>query len=105
MEGWLACLFELGIFKDNPAWAKAALAPKFPESLEPYSPLVLPNFDDEEYVNHPEEDDDALDVHVAPGNEAVNPTGEVGRTIAEGSGEKTTKEDGGDATRDPLPKL
>ena len=42
MEGWLACLTELGIPKDNPAWAKATLATKLPESPEPYSPMICP---------------------------------------------------------------
>ena len=50
LEGWLACLAELGVPEDNPAWTNAALAPVFPEPPVPYSPMILPGFD-EEYVN------------------------------------------------------
>ena len=51
MEGWLACLSELGILEDNPTWAKAALEAELPESPEPYSPLILPDFNKKEYMN------------------------------------------------------
>ncbi|GFZ14832.1 hypothetical protein Acr_24g0010220 [Actinidia rufa] len=46
--GWLACLAELGIPEDNPTWAKAAPAAELPESPEPYSPLILPGFNEED---------------------------------------------------------
>ncbi|GFZ19774.1 hypothetical protein Acr_28g0004790 [Actinidia rufa] len=46
MEGWLAYLSELGIPEDNPAWAKAALEAELHKSLEPYSPQILPNFNE-----------------------------------------------------------
>ena len=51
MEGWLACLTELGIPKDNPAWAKVAPALEIPEPLVFYSPMILSGFDEEEYMN------------------------------------------------------
>ena len=54
MEGWLTCLTELGTLDDNPTWAKAALDPELPKSPMPYSPMILSDFDEEEYVNWPE---------------------------------------------------
>ncbi|GFY99202.1 hypothetical protein Acr_13g0006030 [Actinidia rufa] len=48
-EVWLSCLKELGVPKDNPAWARAAPAPEFLESPVPYSPLILPSFNGEEF--------------------------------------------------------
>ena len=65
MEGWLACLTELGISEDNLAWAKVALVPEPPV---PYSPMILSSFDKEEYMNWPEEDEDVADAVVAPVN-------------------------------------
>ena len=53
MEGWLAYLDDLYIPEDNLAWAKVALTAELFESLEPYSPLILPNFNEEEYMNQP----------------------------------------------------
>ena len=62
MEGWLACLAELGVPEDNLTWAKAAPTPKFPKPPTPYSPIILRGFDEEEYVNRTEEDETADDV-------------------------------------------
>ena len=62
--------------KDNPTWTKAA--PTF-EYLEPptlYSPMIIPSFNKEEYVNRPKEDEAANDV-VAPSDEAAQLAGEV----------------------------
>ncbi|GFZ00870.1 hypothetical protein Acr_14g0005050 [Actinidia rufa] len=53
MEGWLACMAKLGILKDNPAWAKATFVTEFLESPKPYSLLILPSFNEEEYMNEP----------------------------------------------------
>ena len=107
MEGWLACLAELGVPEDNPTWAKAAPTPEFPEPSTPYSLIVLPDFEEEEYVNRPEEDEVVDDV-VAPSDEAAQLAGEfandvmapsdetakladeVGQTDAEGAGEDAT---------------
>ena len=67
MEGWLACLTKLGILEDNPAWAKVAPVPELPEPPEPYLPMILLEFNEEEYMNLPTEyEDDAV---VAPCNE------------------------------------
>ena len=63
---------ELGIPEHNPAWAKAtpALAPEYPEPLAPYLPMILPGFDEDEYVNRPKEDEATDDV-VAFSDEAA----------------------------------
>ena len=42
----------------------------------PYSPIVLPGFDEEEYVNRPEKDE-ATDNVMAPFDEAAQIAGEV----------------------------
>ncbi|GFS32290.1 hypothetical protein Acr_00g0021780 [Actinidia rufa] len=49
--GWLACLSELGIPKDNPSWVKAAHEAKLPKSPKRYSPLIPPDYNEEEYMN------------------------------------------------------
>ena len=77
IEGWIACLTEFGIPEDNPAWDKAAHAPELPEPLTPYSPMILPDFDEEEYMNWPEEDEDAAYAIVASVNEAAQFTEEA----------------------------
>ncbi|GFS42840.1 hypothetical protein Acr_00g0082000 [Actinidia rufa] len=69
MEGWLACLTELGIPEDNLPWAKTAPATEFPEPPEPYSPMILPDINEEEYMNQLAEDKDVADAIVASGNE------------------------------------
>ena len=60
MEGCLACLTKVGIPEDNPTWAKVALALELPEPAVPYSPMILPSFDEEKYMNQSEEDKDAV---------------------------------------------
>ena len=94
-EGWLACLAELRVLEDNPAWAKTAPAPEFLKPLAPYSPIILPGFDEEEYVNRPKEDE-VVDEVVDPSNEAAQLADEAGQTTVEGTGE--------DATQDLLPE-
>ncbi|GFY88976.1 hypothetical protein Acr_06g0009160 [Actinidia rufa] len=71
MEGWTACLTELDIPEDNGVWAKAAPAPEFPKSSAPYSPLILLDFDELEYMNWSEEDENVVDVTVPLGNEVA----------------------------------
>ncbi|GFY87439.1 hypothetical protein Acr_05g0010780 [Actinidia rufa] len=98
LEGWLSCLKELGVLEDNMAWARAALAPDFPESPAPYSPLTLPGFDEEEFLNRLDEDEDTLepvlDPTVTPGTEVSNPTKEIGRTVAKTFEERSVEETG-----------
>ncbi|GFS38266.1 hypothetical protein Acr_00g0056560 [Actinidia rufa] len=62
----------------QPAWAKAALAPEFPESSAPYSPLIL----------------SALNL------QATNLAKEVGRAVAKEFGERSAEETGADDGRD-----
>ncbi|GFY88871.1 hypothetical protein Acr_06g0008110 [Actinidia rufa] len=105
LEGCLSYLKELGVPEDNPAWARAAPAPEFLEFLAPYSPLILPGFNEEEFLNKPEEDEvipePVLDLIVALNLQATNPAEEVRRAVVEESGERFVEEtranDGGDA--------
>ncbi|GFZ03341.1 hypothetical protein Acr_15g0019490 [Actinidia rufa] len=86
-----------------------APALKFLESATPYSPMILPNFDEEEYINRQEDDEDVLDpvpnLVVAQSDKAATLVDEAGGTIVEASGEKSAKETGGgdgeDTSRDP----
>ena len=88
MEGWLACLTELGILEDNPAWAKVAFAHELPEPLAPYSPMILRNFDEDEYMNRLKEDEDAADAGVPSVNEVAQILDEAGMTTTEEAGVK-----------------
>ncbi|GFS42947.1 hypothetical protein Acr_00g0082730 [Actinidia rufa] len=49
-EGWLACLKELKIPLDHPAWSSPAPPIQLFASLERYSPINLPDFNEEEYA-------------------------------------------------------
>ena len=59
--------------------------------------MILPDFDDEEYMNRLEEDKDAADAVVPPINEVAQLTKESEKTNA--------KEAGEDAAHDPPPEL
>ncbi|GFY92890.1 hypothetical protein Acr_08g0012860 [Actinidia rufa] len=78
--------------------ARAAFALDFPKPLVPYSPLIFSSFDEEEFLNRPNEDEGALelvsDPVVALGIETTNPIEEVGRTIAEAFEERPAEESG-----------
>ena len=50
-EGWIACLVGLDISAYHPALAKAALEVELLDFLDPYLPFILPNFNEEEYMN------------------------------------------------------
>ena len=67
--------------EDSLTQARATLAPDVLESLAPYSPRILPGFDKEEFMNRPDEDEDALepipDPVVTPSTEASNLAEEV----------------------------
>ncbi|GFZ01187.1 hypothetical protein Acr_14g0008220 [Actinidia rufa] len=52
-EGWLACLKELQIPLDHPAWSSPAPPVQLPVSPERYSPIHLPDFNEEEYATLP----------------------------------------------------
>ena len=51
LEGCLACLQELGIYADHPAWNATAPEVEDPDPPEPYSPILLLDFNEEEYSN------------------------------------------------------
>ncbi|GFS40462.1 hypothetical protein Acr_00g0068690 [Actinidia rufa] len=52
-EGWLACLKELQIPLDHPAWSSPAPPVQLPASPERYSPINLPDFNEKEYATLP----------------------------------------------------
>ena len=87
LEGWLSYLKELGVPEDNLAWTRAAPIPEFPESPAPYSPLILPGLNKEEFLIRPEEDEvvpePVPDLAAASDIKAVDPMEEVGRMVAE----------------------
>ena len=60
--------------EDSPTWAMVAPALDFLESPTPYSPLILPGFD--EFMNRPDENEDALVLVpgpvMTPGAETAN---------------------------------
>ncbi|GFZ15729.1 hypothetical protein Acr_25g0001380 [Actinidia rufa] len=89
LQGWLACLAELGVPEDNPTWTKAAPALGFPEPPASYSPMVQLGFDEEKYVNRLDEDvpEPILTHVVALVDEVANLKEEVGEMIAEVSKE------------------
>ncbi|GFZ07042.1 hypothetical protein Acr_18g0012120 [Actinidia rufa] len=97
LEGFLAFLSELDIFENNPMWSKAAPTPEFTESSTPYSPMVLPSFDKEEYANRTEEDEGVAYLVITLSNKAAH--------LSEEAKEKTTKEVVEGASRDPPPQL
>ncbi|GFZ14408.1 hypothetical protein Acr_24g0005980 [Actinidia rufa] len=86
----------------NPAWTKSTPAPKFPKSSPPYSPMVLPGFNELEYLNRPEESEDAADVTGSLITEATNLIEEAGMVSLEESMEGVTKVIVKDASQDPL---
>ncbi|GFS46133.1 hypothetical protein Acr_00g0100310 [Actinidia rufa] len=99
-EGWLSCLKKLGVPEDNLAWTRATPVPEFPESLVPYSPMILPGFDEEEFLNRPKEDEVAFepvpDLAVASDIEVADPAEEVGGAVAKAPGEWPAEETGVD---------
>ncbi|GFS42078.1 hypothetical protein Acr_00g0077960 [Actinidia rufa] len=80
-EGWLAYLKELGTPAEHPGWIVAALEPELMHLPKGYSPLILPGFKEEEYMNQLiEEGNEGLaEVDVAnKGNELRAREGEEG---------------------------
>ena len=90
MEEWLACLAELGIPNDNPAWVKAAPTPELYKPFVPYSPMILPGFNKEEYMNWVKEDKDVANVVVPPISDTTQPMEEAEKTAAKGAGKGAT---------------
>ena len=52
-EGWIACLKELGIPTEHPTWSKATPEGEQLDTPQPYYPLVLLDFDEEECLKDP----------------------------------------------------
>ena len=52
------------------------------QGLAPYSPMILPSFNEGKYMNRPKEDEDAVNAIVPPMNEADQLIKEAGKTIA-----------------------
>ncbi|GFS42087.1 hypothetical protein Acr_00g0078040 [Actinidia rufa] len=55
LEGWLAYLTDLGIPVDNPTWTKTTPEVELLDFPKPLSPLILPSFNEDEYMNQPTE--------------------------------------------------
>ena len=50
------------------AWAPAKPPMDFPDPLESYSPILIPGFDEDEYVNRPtKEDEEVVDSEIEVG--------------------------------------
>ena len=63
---------EFGIPAEHPAWSKAAPEVEQLDPLKPYSPFVLPNFYEEEYLKEP------VDKSLEKTIEVVNASGNLG---------------------------
>ena len=74
-EGWLACLKELKTSLDHPAWASPAPPIQLPASLDRYSPIILPDFNEEEYATLPA---DEGNVNIAVAEARAGVEGAVG---------------------------
>ncbi|GFY87360.1 hypothetical protein Acr_05g0009990 [Actinidia rufa] len=84
IEGWLACLAELDIPGDNQAWAKTTPTAELPEPPEPYFPLIMPNFNEEEFLNqHAEEGGEKAQASDATMLEGAVVVEEVEEVVAE----------------------
>ncbi|GFZ19515.1 hypothetical protein Acr_28g0002200 [Actinidia rufa] len=58
-EGWLACLKELSTPPEHLVWSAAQPLVSYPDSCpEPYSLILLPGFDDDEYFSQSTEEED-----------------------------------------------
>ncbi|GFZ01113.1 hypothetical protein Acr_14g0007480 [Actinidia rufa] len=92
-EGWLACLKELQIPLDHPAWSSPAPPVQLPASPERYSPINLPDFNEEEYATLPAAEGNtnaaAVEAHVGAAETADrDPAGEAeGDRALEAEGE------------------
>ncbi|GFS29075.1 hypothetical protein Acr_00g0005230 [Actinidia rufa] len=83
-EGWLACMKELKIPLDHPAWLSPAPLVQLPASPERYSPINLPDFNEEEYATLPT---DEGNIHTAVAEDRTGIEGTFGgdrATEAEG---------------------
>ncbi|GFS34426.1 hypothetical protein Acr_00g0033970 [Actinidia rufa] len=49
---------------DNPAWVATKPLVAFPDPPGPYSPILFPGFDKDEYTNRPTEVEEAVDVGI-----------------------------------------
>ncbi|GFZ14427.1 hypothetical protein Acr_24g0006170 [Actinidia rufa] len=98
MDGWLACITKLGIPKDNPTWAKITPEAELLKSLKHHSPMILPSFNEEEYMNQPTEEDG----EEAPTNEVFEPIREA---VTKEAGEIAADEFGEIIAQDPPPEL
>lgn len=91
-EGWLACLKELKIPLDHPAWSSPAPPVQLPASPERYSPIVLPDFNEEEYATLPA-DEGHIDTTAAEAHTGVEGTVDGGRD-AEAAGGRADEAEG-----------
>ncbi|GFY85859.1 hypothetical protein Acr_04g0005970 [Actinidia rufa] len=59
LNGWLACLGELGMSADHPAWSATKPLVAYSDLPESYLPILLPGFDEDEYANRSVKDDES----------------------------------------------
>ncbi|GFY90941.1 hypothetical protein Acr_07g0011370 [Actinidia rufa] len=82
MDGSLAWK-ELGISPDDPTWASPALPVQLPASLRRYSPIILLDFNEEEYATLPADEED-VNIAVVEVRAGIEETAEDGQDGAEG---------------------
>ena len=104
MEGWLAYLVKLSLASPKTTDMGLGYAPTTELPMS-YSPMILPSFDEEEYMNRPKENEDAADNVVPSVNEAEKLAKEVGNTTMGETRETTAQGADKDATQDLPPKL
>ncbi|GFS38480.1 hypothetical protein Acr_00g0057740 [Actinidia rufa] len=91
-EGWLTCLKELKTPPDHSAWSSPAPPVQLPASLERYSPINLPDFNEEEYATLPADEGNIITA-VAEARTEVEETVDRDRA-GEAEGDRAVEADG-----------
>ncbi|GFS32498.1 hypothetical protein Acr_00g0023010 [Actinidia rufa] len=91
-EGWLAYLKELQIPLDHPAWSSPAPPVQLPASPERYSPINLPDFNEEEYATLPA-DEGNINTAVVEAHIGVAETADRDR-VGEAEGDRAVEAEG-----------
>ncbi|GFZ15615.1 hypothetical protein Acr_25g0000240 [Actinidia rufa] len=91
-EGWFACLKELQIPLDHPAWLSPAPPVQLPASQERYSPINLPDFNEEEYATLPA-DEGNINTAVVEAHAGVAETADRDQ-VGEAEGDRAVEAEG-----------
>ena len=103
-ESWIACLTELDIFSNHPTWAKVTPKVELPNFLDLYLPLILPGFNNEEYMNQPAKEDEVIALEINPTSNGNGPKDVAAtKTDGDGGGELEGRTKGADL--DLLPEV